>query len=940
MAMFMGMQVMAQEKQAYAFLSSDGKTLTFYYDTKKNTRQGGTAYALNTGYSSPEWCYNKDITKVVFNSSFKNARPTSTHSWFEFQTNLVTITGISNLNTSEVTSMRYMFCGCISLTSIVLSGFDTSNVTDMSYMFAECFSLESLDVSNFNTSKVTDMSCMFRNCSSLTNLDVSALNTSNVTNMEEMFAFCEGLTSLDVSSLNTSRVKIMDWMFGGCNQLESINLSGFNTNNVTDMHGMFNQCGKLTTLDLSYFKTSKVTDMGNMFWDDISLKTIYVGDGWNTDNLTASQTEWGSENGWDGMFSYCSSLVGGNGTTYDENHTGIEYAHIDGVGGKGYLSEPPVEAYAVLSSTGKTLTFYYDNKKYSHTGTPYALNTGYDYPGWYKQYNWLFEQNPNKITKVVFNSSFKNARPTSTYYWFGDQSKLTTITGISNLNTSKVTKMRSMFYHCSSLTSLDVSNFTTSKVTDMTSMFDGCIGLTSLDVSNFNTSKVTYMTSMFYDCRSLTSLDVSSFDTSKVTDMSFMFSGCSGLTSLDVSGFNTSEVTNMCSMFASCSSLPSLDVSSFNTSEVTNMSCMFGGCSSLPSLDLSRFDTSDVTDMGAMFDGCIGLTSLDLSSFNTSKVTNMSYMFYYDQSLITIYVGNHWDICNLVSNGEDNMFQGCTSLIGENGTTYDENLTGYEYAHIDNTSNPGYLSSVSSLYNLIVAGTQVTAANRDDILGNGIFAYTPASKTLSVKGSYTSNSSVIQTGIEGLTVNVKKDATLSCSQNCVFYQNGGSSTFKGNGSLKMTGNNGILIFNAGMVTIDNMDLIIFVKYFGILGEYRGNSKLTIRSSDVTITPYEDEGCATQYLRKTVLEDCHITDPANYRFSNGDIIDNSDGQFAYSVTIEKDNGITTGGVERLNDNGEMINDKAREEWYTIDGRKLSGKPTKKGVYIHNGKKVMR
>ena len=28
-----------------------------------------------------------------------------------------------------------------------------------------------------------------------------------------------------------------------------------------------------------------------------------------------------------------------------------------------------------------------------------------------------------------------------------------------------------------------------------------------------------------------------------------------------------------------------------------------------------------------------------------------------------------------------------------------------------------------------------------------------------------------------------------------------------------------------------------------------------------------------------------------------------------------------------------------EWYTIDGRKVSGKPTKKGMYIHNGNKVV-
>ena len=28
------------------------------------------------------------------------------------------------------------------------------------------------------------------------------------------------------------------------------------------------------------------------------------------------------------------------------------------------------------------------------------------------------------------------------------------------------------------------------------------------------------------------------------------------------------------------------------------------------------------------------------------------------------------------------------------------------------------------------------------------------------------------------------------------------------------------------------------------------------------------------------------------------------------------------------------------WYTLDGRKLGGKPTKSGLYIHNGKKVLK
>ena len=43
----------------------------------------------------------------------------------------------------------------------------------------------------------------------------------------------------------------------------------------------------------------------------------------------------------------------------------------------------------------------------------------------------------------------------------------------------------------------------------------------------------------------------------------------------------------------------------------------------------------------------------------------------------------------------------------------------------------------------------------------------------------------------------------------------------------------------------------------------------------------------------------------------------------------DNG--EGGME----NGEWT----MENWYTLDGVRLSGKPTKKGMYINNGKKVI-
>ena len=118
----------------------------------------------------------------------------------------------------------------------------------------------------------------------------------------------------------------------------------------------------------------------------------------------------------------------------------------------------------------------------------------------------------------------------------------------------------------------------TSKLNNMMSMFYGCSSLTSLNLTGWNTSNVTYMSSMFYDCNGLISLDLSSFNTSNVTDMPSMFSKCSGLTSLDLSKWDTSKLNNMSSMFYGCSGLTSLDLSGWDTSKVTEMSDTFRGC--------------------------------------------------------------------------------------------------------------------------------------------------------------------------------------------------------------------------------------------------------------------------------------------------------------------------------------------------------------------------
>ncbi len=302
-----------------------------------------------------------------------------------------------------------------------------------------------------------------------------------------------------------------------------------------------------------------------------------------------------------------------------------------------------------------TLTFYYNDKNNLETDE-YWLNEGKTTPGWNVQ--------KDNITKVVFDESFKYARPMIGYQWFYKCSKLATIENISNLNTSEMTDMSAMFYYCNKLTSLDVSNFDTKNVTDMSAMFGYCYSLTSLDVSKFNTAKVKDMSSMFYSCTALTSLDVSNFDTKDVTNMSYMFNTCYTLTSLDVSKFNTAKVTNMSYMFGNCKKLQSLDVSGFNTAKVTKMTSMFYTCSALTSLDVSDFNTEDVTNMKYMFYSCDKLQSLNLSNFNTAKVTNMSYMFQYSPALTTIYVSDKFTTDGVEGDNSNDMFSGCTSLVG------------------------------------------------------------------------------------------------------------------------------------------------------------------------------------------------------------------------------------------------------------------------------------
>lgn len=510
----------------YGRLNTDTQTLTIYYDD--NWQEGDFTIS---SYSSPGWQHNDNLGKiktVVFDPSFKDARPMDCSWWFSGFLGLTTITHLEYLNTSQVTNMQCMFQNCESLEALNLSTFNTENVTNMYGMFQFCKSLKSLNLSSFNTSKVKQMEYMFKNCESLTALDLSRFNTENVKDYEYMFHSCKSLTALDLSSFNSKEILNTSLMFTGCFALK--------------------------TLDISSFDTSKTTDMPSMFSECSALETIYASSAFTTDNVTNDFS----------MFSNCRKLK-----NFDQSNSGKTHAHI---GEGGYFTVAP--AWVRFDAATGTLTFQCSSAK-TDADTDYFLNEGNDEPGWY----------PTKsadIKTVVFKRNFRDARPTTCLLWFGSCTNLTSIEGLENLNTSDVTRMDYMFYKCDQLRALDLSGFNTEKVEDMRDMFSNCKNLETLNLSSFKTNNLTNMSEMFLECNKIAQLDLSGFNTSGVKALDLVFKNCYALESLDLSSFDTKLVKDMSSLFENCQSLKTIYVSdSFSTYRVKYSTNMFSYCNNL-----------------------------------------------------------------------------------------------------------------------------------------------------------------------------------------------------------------------------------------------------------------------------------------------------------------------------------------------------------------------
>ena len=459
------MPLFASAQEPYAILIDNGTALEFRYDNDKSAYRDAMDIGPFTEPIQRGWDLSTEsIRSIVFNQSFANCTSiTSTAYWFAGMTNLETFIGLEYLNTSNVTAMNGMFWVCSALTSLDLSNFNTQNVSNMSNMFTRCSRLATIKVGNgWSTSNVSSSSEMFEECTSLAGGSGTTYDSSHT---DASYAHIDGGSSnpgyltgseasqdgpwwqelrytidygVDVLIRARSNDNVEPWMI---EELEHFLERG---NQMYNEHTADEEEVRWMVEELNMIIREVEEAMNRPASDDPEPYAVL------SDNNTVLTFYYDDQKSARGGMSV------GPFTTTDERWAG-EYEHIRSV-----VFDPSMANCTSITSTAQW--FAYCNELTSISGLQY-LNT-------------------SNVTSMV-----------------GMFHRCTSLRSIdvSHFNTENVTNMSYMFANCYELESLDLSNFNTSNVTEMSYMFfgDGSTIYTSLDLSSFNTRNVTSTVRMF-----------------------------------------------------------------------------------------------------------------------------------------------------------------------------------------------------------------------------------------------------------------------------------------------------------------------------------------------------------------------------------------------------------------------------------------------------------
>lgn len=265
--------------------------------------------------------------------------------------------------------------------------------------------------------------------------------------------------------------------------------------------------------------------------------------------------------------------------------------------------------------------------------------------------------------------------------------------------------------------------------------------------------------------------------------------------------------------------------------------------------------------------------------------------------------------------------EGCELLLPEEGY-----ISGGTIWFKDVNDNPMEVI-IGQPIQLSIAGTAVTMQNCSDVLGNGLFSYNPGTKTLTVKGSYsTGDDWMITNGMEGVTINVPADATLEVTDEgtgvlgCY-----AATTFTGKGRLTMKAPAGaeevIYVGNDVTLGLDHADIVVKGAKVGLntLGD------MSTAALDIVHSNLQAEGtqaAAGRFGGGISLTECELFFPSPGDYTNSRFLDKN-GNDAKAVIVTYD--IATGITERP-----ATSSTKEPAYYDLSGRRIQ-RP-QKGMYI--------
>ena len=529
-------------------------------------------------------------------------------------------------------------------------------------------------------------------------------------------------------------------------------------------------------------------------------------------------------------------------------------------------------------------------------------------------------KNCNHLTSVTIGNSVTSIGDEA----FSICERLTSVT-IPNSVTSIG---RSAFDLCTRLTNLTIGNSVTS-IGDYA--FSYCYSLTSVTIPNSVTSIGLYA---FRRCYSLTSVTIPNSVTS-IGGGAFL--GCSDLTSVTIGNSVTSIGSNA---FSGCSNIKYLELHSGAAGS------LFKEMTSIETLIIGEEVTSLSNNA---FQGCTGLTSIVLPNTMT-KIGD--YAFWNCTNLATVVFGEKLNSIGI------HAFNSCTALtsitIPKNVTSIGRNAfyncTGLKEVNslietpfdIDDTVFSTYSeeSNVSIFTQAILNVPDGTGSlyqvaegwkNFKYIVDGSIDPIDDNSTDYGEDGEFDDNTPLNGNIIGNIFYNIgDENGEYSSAEGCIVVK-------KPTNDENVEGTD---IF--GEEFKNNFTGIVFKVPAGkgtvkVNAETTGNMTLKVKIGSGEPVEMELDGKLKVTFPYNVSEPTYVyiyAGAANEAKGFGKTSSTESALKIYGIEFLRDD-VT--GIDRPTPDPSL---NGGENWYTIDGVKLNGEPTQKGIYIKNGKKVVK